>query len=182
MRNGALALGAAIAIATSGCGSDGEGSGSRNVAVTLTDSGCTPERIEVPAGPTTFKVTNGGTSKVSEMELKDEAGTILGESENVVEGVPGQFSLNLEPGNYVVSCPNGDTDDQGTLLATGKASGQAASSHSRSTRSPSPSPRLRQRSAARRGRRSPDLNARASRPTPKVRRDAASRLRCLAAG
>ena len=58
------------------------------------------------------------------MELKDEAGTILGESENVVEGIPGQFSLNLEPGDYVVSCPNGDTDDQGTLLATGKASGQ----------------------------------------------------------
>ena len=119
-----LALGAAIATALAGCGSDGDDSGSRNVAVTLTDSGCTPERIEVPAGPTTFKVTNGGTSKVSEMELKDEAGTILGESENVVEGIPGQFSLNLEPGNYVVSCPNGDTDDQGTLLATGKASGQ----------------------------------------------------------
>ena len=56
------------------------------------------------------------------MELKDESGTILGESENVVEGVPGQFSLNLEPGKYVISCPNGDTDDQGTLLATGEAS------------------------------------------------------------
>ena len=101
MRKGALALGATVTIALSSCGSDDSDSGSRDVAVTLNDSGCAPEKIEVAARPTTFEVTNGGTSRVSEMELKDESGTILGESENVVEGVPGQFSLDLEPGKYV---------------------------------------------------------------------------------
>jgi iron uptake system component EfeO len=111
-----------MAIGFPACGT--EGSGSREIALTLTDAGCAPERIKVSAGPATFRVTNGGTSKVSEMELKDESGTILGESENVVEGVPGQFSLNLQPGRYVVSCPNGDTEDQGTLVATGEAGGQ----------------------------------------------------------
>lgn len=64
--------------------------------MTLVDSGCTPSQIKVPAGPVTFDVTNGGTSKVSEMELKNGLGIILGESENVVEGVPGRFSLNLK--------------------------------------------------------------------------------------
>jgi iron uptake system component EfeO len=124
MRNGARVLGALIAIGLAGCGStDGE-SGSNEVAFTLNEAGCTPVDSKVAAGPTTFKITNGGTSRVSEMELKDESGTILGESENVVEGVPGQFSLNVEPGRYIVSCPNGDTDDQGTLVAAGKASGQ----------------------------------------------------------
>ncbi len=47
---------------------------------------------------------------------------ILGESENVVEGITGSFSLNLNPGKYVVSCPTGDAEDQGTLLASGTAS------------------------------------------------------------
>jgi iron uptake system component EfeO len=69
-------------------------------------------------------VSNGGTSKVSEMELKDGSGVILGESENVVEGLKGKFSLNLGPGRYVVNCPSGDAEDQGTLVATGTASAQ----------------------------------------------------------
>jgi len=95
--------------------------GSKQIAVTLTDSGCTPRHISVASGPATFNVTNGGTSKVSEMELKNGDGVILGESENVVEGIKGSFSLNLDPGKYVVSCPTGDAEDQGTLLASGTA-------------------------------------------------------------
>jgi iron uptake system component EfeO len=59
------------------------------------------------------------------MELKNSSGVILGESENVVEGVPGKFSLNLEPGKYLVNCPTGDAEDQGTLVATGKASAKS---------------------------------------------------------
>jgi iron uptake system component EfeO len=95
--------------------------GGKQVAVTLTDSGCTPSHISVPSGPVTFEVVNGGTSKVSEMELKDADGVILGESENVVEGLRGRFSLSLDPGKYVVNCPTGDAEDQGTLVASGAA-------------------------------------------------------------
>jgi iron uptake system component EfeO len=118
---GALVALAAVSIAA--CGSSGDGGG-RDVAVTLTDSGCTPDQIHVAAGPVTFQITNGGTSQVSEMELKDESGVILGEAENVVEGIPGKFSLNLDPGKYVVNCPNGSEEDQGTLEATGKATSE----------------------------------------------------------
>jgi FTR1 family protein len=120
-----LAICAAIAAAAllSACGSSAP-KGSKVLAVTLTDSGCTPQHIDVASGPVTFEVTNGGTSKVSEMELKDGSGVILGESENVVEGLKGKFSLNLGPGKYVVNCPSGDAEDQGTLVATGAATAQ----------------------------------------------------------
>lgn len=116
----------AAAIGLTACGnSTTDSKGSKQVAVTLTDSGCTPQHIEVASGPVTFNVTNGGTSKVSEMELKNNSGVILGESENVVEGIKGTFSLNLDPGKYVVNCPTGDAEDQGTLTATGTASTKA---------------------------------------------------------
>lgn len=120
---GACAL-AALLIAA--CGSSPSGpKGASKVAVTLVDSGCTPSKIDVASGPVTFQITNGGTSKVSEMELKNQSGIILGEAENVVEGVPGHFSLNLKPGGYVINCPNGSEEDQGKLVATGKAVTQA---------------------------------------------------------
>jgi iron uptake system component EfeO len=115
---------AAVAVTVAGCGSSASGGkGSKKVAVTLVDSGCTPSQIKVSSGPVTFDVTSGGTSKVSEMELKDASGIILGESENVVEGVPGHFSLNLKPGKYIVNCPNGASEDQGKLVASGEAVG-----------------------------------------------------------
>ncbi|HTZ86371.1 MAG TPA: iron uptake system protein EfeO [Solirubrobacteraceae bacterium] len=121
-----LAIGAvaAAALALAACGSS-TSKGSKEVAVTLTDSGCTPQHIAVAAGPVTFKISNGGTSKVSEMELKNASGVILGESENVVEGIEGKFSLNLAPGKYVVNCPTGDAEDQGTVVASGKATAAA---------------------------------------------------------
>ncbi len=115
-----------LALAVSGCGQSSGGAGARKLGVTLVDAGCTPRQMTVAAGPVTFEVTNGGTSKVSEMELKNGSGIILGESENVVEGVPGTFTLNLKPGRYVLNCPNGSTEDQGKLVATGKATRQAS--------------------------------------------------------
>ena len=124
-RAAALTVCAVAAIALAGCGASSNGAtGSKKVAVTLVDSGCTPSQIKVASGPVTFAVTNGGTSKVSEMELKNPSGIILGESENVVEGVPGRFSLNLKPGKYIVNCPNGSSEDQGKLVASGEAVGQ----------------------------------------------------------
>jgi iron uptake system component EfeO len=121
-RLAALAIAAAL---LAGCGSSASGpKGASKVGVTLVDAGCTPSKINIASGPVTFEVTNGGTSKVSEMELKSSSGIILGEAENVVEGVPGHFSLNLNPGAYVVNCPNGSQEDQGNLVATGKAVSQ----------------------------------------------------------
>ena len=73
------ALAAAASLAACGAAST---KGGKLLAVTLTDAGCTPQHISVASGPVTFEVSNGGTSKVSEMELKNRSGVILGESEN----------------------------------------------------------------------------------------------------
>ena len=117
---------ACLALAVAACGSGsssdssgGSGSGTKTLAVTLSDAGCSPANASVPAGPITFNVSNSGSAKVTEMELLNEDGIIIGERENVVEGIPGSFSLKLQPGNYKISCPNGDTTAEGTLNVTG---------------------------------------------------------------
>ncbi|HEX5852549.1 MAG TPA: iron uptake system protein EfeO [Solirubrobacteraceae bacterium] len=89
--------------------------------VTLTDQGCSPAKLTAPAGALTISVSNGGTSAVTEMELKDSSGIIIGERENVVGGLTGMFSLNVKPGRYVMNCPNGEREDNGVLLVTGNA-------------------------------------------------------------
>jgi iron uptake system component EfeO len=89
--------------------------------VTLTDAGCSPAKLHAKAGSVTLNVSNAGTSKVSELELKNADGIILGERENIVDGIDGSFTLDLQPGRYVLSCPNGDKEDNGVLVVTGKA-------------------------------------------------------------
>jgi iron uptake system EfeUOB component EfeO/EfeM len=98
----------------------------RTVEVALTDAGCEPAKLDLQAGPTTFKVTNKGTSKVSEFEVK-QGDRILGEVENVTAGLERTFSLNLKQGSYVLACPGGTSAAEGTLtVGAGAASaGQA---------------------------------------------------------
>jgi FTR1 family protein len=110
-----------------GCGSgDDAPAGTKKVAIKLTDAGCEPATLKLPAGPTTFSVTNGGTSRVSEFEVLDGA-RILGEKENLAAGLSGSFTLNLKPGSYTVSCPGGKTAATGPLQVAG---GSATSGNS----------------------------------------------------
>jgi iron uptake system component EfeO len=117
----------AVSALAAGCGSgtkssaDGVGAKAQTLVVTLTDAGCAPAKLQAKAGSVTFDVSNGGTSKVSELELKNTDGIILGERENIVEGIDGSFTLDLQPGRYVLSCPNGDKEDNGVLVVTGNA-------------------------------------------------------------
>ncbi len=50
---------------------------------------------------------------MSEFELKNADGIILGERENIVGGIDSSFTLDLQPGTYTLNCPNGDTEDNG---------------------------------------------------------------------
>ena len=84
----------------------------------LTDAGCEPHAAKAPAGPITFNVENAGTSRVSEFEVLDGE-TILGEKENLSDGLSGSFSLTLEQGEYTLYCPGGD-EEKGTLTVSGK--------------------------------------------------------------
>jgi iron uptake system component EfeO len=128
-RGAAAILAGAIAIAATACGGSSGGkasqAGARTVSISLTDKGCDPAEASVPAGPVTFNVTNAGTTKVTEFEIKNEDGIIIGERENVVEGIDGSFSLTVEPGEYEMSCPNGDGHATGKLTVTGTGSRRA---------------------------------------------------------
>jgi iron uptake system component EfeO len=84
--------------------------------VKLTDAGCDPHDASVRAGPVQFEVENAGTSRVTEFEILDGE-TILGEKENITEGLSGSFSLTLEAGRYTMRCGEGE-DEDGTLTVT----------------------------------------------------------------
>lgn len=101
------------------CGSsDDAPAGAKRMSFQLTDAGCEPNAAKAPAGPITFEVENAGTTKVTEFEVLDGE-TILGEKENLSDGLSGSFSLTLEKGEYTLYCPGG-SDERGTLTVSGE--------------------------------------------------------------
>jgi iron uptake system component EfeO len=111
------ALGAALGLAACGGGDDSKGGGGK-IAIRLTDKGCMPARLTVPAGWTTFAITNQGTTKATEFEVL-KGSRVLAEKENVTEGIDAEVSLDLAPGRYSTFCGGGTP--KGVLVATGKA-------------------------------------------------------------
>jgi iron uptake system component EfeO len=108
-----------FALALGGCGASAGGGKSSALSFTLTSQGCLPNQASVPAGPVTVSVSNGGTRFVTELELQNEHEIILGERENILPGLSGSFSLDLQPGKYILNCPSGNVT-RGQLLVTGK--------------------------------------------------------------
>jgi iron uptake system component EfeO len=108
-----------VALFAAGCGSSGDApEGAKKMAFELTDAGCVPNTAKAPAGPITFNVENAGTSKVTELEVLD-GDTILGEVENLSDGLTGSFSLTLEQGEYTLYCPGGN-EEKGVLTVSGE--------------------------------------------------------------
>src|SRR5215218_1369766 len=114
----ALALGLLGVFATACGSSDDAPAGAKKMSFKLTDAGCEPHDAKAPAGPINFEIENAGTSKVTEMEIMDGE-TILGEKENLSDGLSGSFALTLEKGEYVIYCRGGD-DERGTLTVSGE--------------------------------------------------------------
>ena len=130
----AASVAALSATALAACGSSSgkaAAGGPKSVAVKLTDKGCEPDTTSIDAGPVQFKVTNSGTAAVSEAELL-RGDRILGEKENIVEGLSGTFTLSLQAGTYQLYCPGGkgaekvDFVVKGTASPTAPATGAAA--------------------------------------------------------
>jgi iron uptake system component EfeO len=117
----AVCAGAAglLAVFAGACGSSEDAPpGAKQMTFELTDAGCEPHDAKAPAGPIDFEIENAGTSKVTEMEIMDGE-EILGEKENLSDGLSGSFSLTLDAGKYTIYCPGGD-DERGTLTVTGE--------------------------------------------------------------
>ena len=53
------------------CGSEDSASGANEVDVKITNAGCEPAELTIPAGATTFNVTNDGADEVTEFEVLD---------------------------------------------------------------------------------------------------------------
>jgi iron uptake system component EfeO len=110
----------ALALFAAACGSSDDDAPADATAMSfkLTDAGCDPHDAKAPAGPINFEIENDGSGKVTELEILDGE-TILGEKENLTEGLSGSFALTLEEGEYTVRC-NGGEEEDGTLTVTGK--------------------------------------------------------------
>ncbi len=115
-----VAVAGLLAFFAAACGSsdDDAPAGAATVSIKLTDEGCDPHDAKAPAGPINFELENDGSGSVTEMEVLDGE-TILGEKENLTEGLTGSFSLTLEEGEYILRCNNGEQED-GTLTVSGR--------------------------------------------------------------
>ncbi len=110
----ALALCAFLALACASKSTSGA------VEVSLTPAGCDPAQLTLPAGKTTFHVTNKGASAITEFEILD-GNHIVGEIENVASGLDRTFTTTLTPGTFTMYCPGGTINEKGTLTVTGAA-------------------------------------------------------------
>ena len=90
----------------------------KTVELALSDAGCDPGSLRLASGPTTFVVTNKGTSKVTEAEVV-QGNRAMAEAENVTSGLTGRFSLTLQPGRYELRCTGGSRAS-GAIVVTGK--------------------------------------------------------------
>lgn len=75
---------------------------SQPVSVTITDKGCEPNTLSVPAGKTTFKIKNQSKRAV-EWEILDGV-TVVEERENIVPGFVQSLTANLKAGQYQMTC------------------------------------------------------------------------------
>ena len=117
-----LAVVSAAALVLTGCGSSGNSdaasSTGQKATIKLVDAGCSPAKLTLKPGRTTFKIINAGTSKITEMEVLDGS-KIVGEKEDLPPGLSGTFTLTLKPGTYTLSCPGGSTAATGVLTVAG---------------------------------------------------------------
>ncbi len=120
-RLGVATLTVGLAVTLSACAKQEAKSGAPGtIEVKLTDAGCEPVPATAPSGEVSFVVTNGGSAKVTEAELKSEdLSNILGEKENLTSGLSGTFKLNLRQGTYKMVCPGAKQDTWTFTVAKG---------------------------------------------------------------
>ena len=89
------------------------------VAVSVSESGCSPSTVTVPSGPVTFVVTNAGT-ETGEFEIILADTRVIDEVENIVPGFVVNMSTRVDGGTYQMICGNTQAP-KGALTVTGGA-------------------------------------------------------------
>jgi iron uptake system component EfeO len=72
------------------------------ILVTLTDAGCHPMKLDVPAGKTTFNIKNNSKRSVEWEILKDVL--VVEERENILPGFAQTLTATLDAGDYAMTC------------------------------------------------------------------------------
>jgi iron uptake system component EfeO len=91
---------------------------SQPVAITITDKGCEPNALSVPAGKTTFKIKNQSKRAV-EWEILDGV-MVVEERENIIPGFVQSLTADLKAGQYQMTCGL-LTNPKGVLAVTAAA-------------------------------------------------------------
>ena len=158
-RIAALAAVGALAMIAAGCGSSDDAAAGRQEDVLRTDRrGLRAEQAKAPAGPINFEVENTGTSKVTELEVLDGE-TILGEVENLSDGLSGQLLADPGAGRIHALLPR-RRQREGTLTVSGELK---ADEQPRGGRGDRPVPRLPRGEHHRAGRRNGTVRRRGRR-------------------
>jgi iron uptake system component EfeO len=96
---------------------------SQPVSVTITDKGCEPNSLSVPAGKTTFKIKNQSRRAV-EWEILDGV-IVVEERENIIPGFVQSLTANLKAGQYQMTCGL-LTNPKGVLTVAASATNTSA--------------------------------------------------------
>jgi iron uptake system component EfeO len=116
----AVLAAAALVVALAACGGeDGAAAGDGAVAVTATESECTPSTTDLPAGVTKFQVTNRGNQSTELYVLRPD-GSIVAERENIAPGLVAQVTAELAAGDYTLRCRPNDSSEGVTTAFTVK--------------------------------------------------------------
>lgn len=116
-----LLLAPGLVMASAACAKTEDASDAKGaIKVKITDDGCEPTPAKAPSGQVTFAV-EGGSAKATEAELKSADGrNILGERENLTDGLTGNFKLNLREGTYKMYCPGAKQDTWDFTVSEGE--------------------------------------------------------------
>jgi iron uptake system component EfeO len=93
----------------------------QGVAITITEKGCEPNALTIPAGKTTFRIRNQ-SRRALEWEILDGV-MVVEERENIIPGFVQSLSATLKPGQYQMTCgllnnPKGVLTVQATTAAS----------------------------------------------------------------
>ena len=86
------------------------------VSITVTDKGCVPANLAVPAGKTTFRIKND-SHRALEWEILRGV-SVVAERENILPGFTQPMSVTLAPGEYQMTCGL-LSNPRGTLKVSG---------------------------------------------------------------
>lgn len=115
-------VGAALALMLAMLGGAGAAETPAQVPITVTAKGCEPMELTVPAGVTTFVITNR-SSRALEWEILDGV-MVVDERENIAPGFKQRLTTRLKPGSYQITCGLLD-NPRGRLTVTSDGSGPA---------------------------------------------------------